>query len=111
VVASDGKRYGPKVLRELPTTFLGGGSVGSVGDDVGGEGGRIGRGMSGVGGGGSVTRCAGGGGVDGGTRGGEGGGAYLAQRHFTTHPGARRFDSFPGSVAFRVLLPPQSAWC
>jgi hypothetical protein len=81
----------------------------------------MGCGASGVGGGVSGVRgnVGGGGGVTGGTGGAaggmgsrgagggvgsEGGGAYLTQRYLTTRPGARRFDSFPGSVVFGVLL-------
>ena len=106
----------------LPITFLGGGSsggggeggVGGGGDSVGGSGDSVGGSVTGVTG--NVGACCG---VTGGTGGGTGrsligvagggvsgkcGGARLAQRYLTTHPGAPCFDSFPRSVVFRVLL-------
>ena len=96
-------------------TFLGGGSD-RVGGDCGVGGGGYGvggsvRGVTGnVGGCGGVTGVAGGSagrsliGVAGGGVGGECGGARLAHRNLTTHPGTSCFDSIPRSVVFRVLL-------
>jgi len=106
------------VLRKvsaLPITFLGGGSGGVGGDGgVGGGGDSVGGSVTGVtgnvGGCGGVTGGTGGGtgrsliGVAGGGVSGKCGGARLAQRYLTTHPGTRRFDSFPRAVVFRVLL-------
>ncbi len=63
-----------------------------------------------MGGCGGVTGGAGGGtgctfiGIAGGGVGANRGGARLAQRYLTTHPGTACFDGFPRSVVFRVLL-------
>jgi hypothetical protein len=71
--------------------------VSGVGGNVSGGGGVTG-GTGGVASGGMGSGGAGGG------VGSEGGGAYLTQRYLTTRPGARRFERFPGSVVFGVLL-------
>ena len=105
----------PRKAPVLPSTFPGGCSAGGVG--VGGDRGGSGSvrgGVSGVGGnvrgGGSVTGGAGsraGGTVTGGAGRGvsrKGGGAYLTQRHLTTHPGARCVNGVPRSVVVRVRL-------
>jgi len=111
-IASGGKCHWPKVLWKvsvLPITFLGGssGGVGGGGDSVGGSV----TGVTGnVGGCGGVTGGTGSGtgrrliGVAGGGVSGKCGGARLAQRYLTTHPGTPCFDSFPRSVVFWVLF-------
>lgn len=90
----------------LPVAFLGGGRV------VGGGYGVVGRvrGVRGnVGGCCGMTSREGGGagrssiGVAGGV-GGKCGGAHLAHRDLTTHPGTPCFDRFPRSVVFRIIL-------
>jgi hypothetical protein len=102
-----GKHYWPKVLRQvsdLPIAFLGssdvgdcvGGSVTGVTGSVGGRGSATGR--TGGGAGRSLIGVAGGG------VGGKCGGARLAHRYLTTHPGTPRFDSFPRPVVYRVML-------
>ena len=65
------------------------GNVGGCGGVTGGTGGSTGRSLIGVAGGDVSGKCD---------------GARLAQRYLTTHPGTRRFDSFPRAVVFRVLL-------
>jgi hypothetical protein len=117
-IASGGKCHWPKMLRKmpvLPITFLGGGSggVGGIGG-VGGGGDGVGGSVTGVtgnvGGCGGVTGGTGSGtgrsliGVAGGGVSGKCGGARLAQRYLTTHPGTPCFDSFPRSVVFWVLF-------
>ncbi len=105
-IASGGKRYRPKVLREapvLPVAFLGDGRV------VGGGYGVIGsvRGLRGnVGGCCGMTGRAGGGAGRGliGVAGSICSGARLAHRNLTTHPGTPCFDRFPRSVFFRIIL-------
>jgi hypothetical protein len=63
-----------------------------------------------VGGCGGVTGSTGGGadrsliGVASGSVGRKCGGARLAHRYITTHPGTPCFDSFPRAVVFRVFL-------
>jgi hypothetical protein len=114
-----GKRCRPEVLRKvsvLPITFLGGGGGGGGGGDGGvGDGGdSVGGGVAGVtghvGGCGGMTGGTGGGtgcsviGVAGGGVGGNCGGARLAARYLTTHPGTPCFDGFPRSVVVWVLL-------
>jgi hypothetical protein len=109
VIASGGKRYRPKVLREasvLPVAFLGGrvvgggygviGSVRGVRGNVGGCCGMTGRASGGAG-------CSSVG-VAGSGVGGICGGARLGHRDLTTHPGTPCFDRFPRSVVIRIIL-------
>jgi hypothetical protein len=70
--------------------------VTGVTGDVRGRGGMTGG--TGGGAGSSVIGIAAGG------VGGECGGARLAHRHLTSHPGTPCFDSFPRPVVSRVLL-------
>jgi hypothetical protein len=78
--------------------------VSGVGGGVHGVGGNVGGGGGVTGGTGGATSCGiGSRGARGGV-GSEGGGAYLTQRYLTTRPGTRRFDSFPGSGVFGILL-------
>jgi hypothetical protein len=110
VIASGGKRYQPKVLREasvLPVAFLGwsrvvGGGYGVVGS-VRGVRGNVGGccGMTGRAGGGAGCSLIG---VAGSGVGGKCGGARLAHSDLTTHPGTPCFDRFPRSVVFRITL-------
>jgi len=99
----------------LPITFLGGDSGGvDGGGGVGGGRDSVGGGVTGVTGDvrgcGGVGSSTGGGtgcsliGVAGGGVGSKCGGARLAERYLTTHPGTPCFDSPPRSVVFRVLL-------
>lgn len=104
-IASGGKRYWPKVLRKvpvLPITFLGGGRGGVTGD------GGVGGGSDSVGGGVTCgTGCGAGSrliGIAGGGVSGKCGGARLAHRYLTTHPGTPCFDCIPRTVVSRILL-------
>jgi hypothetical protein len=63
--------------------------VGGCGGVTGGAGGGAGRRLIGVAGGGVGGNC---------------GGARLAHRNLTTHPGTPCFEGIPRSVVFRVLL-------
>ena len=65
------------------------GNVGGCGGVTGGTGGGTGRSLIGVAGGGMGGKC---------------GGARLAHRYLTTHPGTPCFEGSARSVVFRVLL-------